>query len=275
MPSYSDLYRRWETQQWSVYDLDFSPDRTAWLSASRSGRRSMLWTSRLFFNGEERVTATLTPFIDAAPTPEIAIFLTTQLVDEARHTLFFERWWREVPGTTAPDLAQLIDENRPLAGDEYNELFYERLPGIAARIRADPEDRGLLVEGVTLYHIVIEATLALTGQRFRLEAMREFGYTNLGFYRGFIAVARDESRHVNFGVKFLQEAIQSDPRRFAPIVQRTVTESLPLIAATLRPPGGDDRYFTDFGSQATQVWEFALASLNKRLRAIGVRMTAR
>lgn len=235
----------------------------------------MLWTSRLFFNGEERVTATLTPFIDAAPTPEIAVFLTTQLVDEARHTLFFERWWREVPGTNAADLAELIQENRPAAGDEYDELFYERLPGIAARLRADPGNRALMVEGVTLYHIVIEATLALTGQRFRLEAMREFGHTNFGFYKGFIAVARDESRHVNFGVKFLQEALRDDPRTFGPIIQRTVAESLPLVAATLRPPGGDDRYFTDFGKQANEVWEFAISSLNKRLRAIGVRMTAR
>ena len=28
-----------------------------------------------------------------------SIFLSTQMVDEARHTVFFERWWREVVGS--------------------------------------------------------------------------------------------------------------------------------------------------------------------------------
>ena len=31
MPSYMDLYRRWEAQQWAVADLDFTLDREDWL----------------------------------------------------------------------------------------------------------------------------------------------------------------------------------------------------------------------------------------------------
>src|SRR5207245_7928060 len=34
MPSYMDLYRRWESQQWAVGDLDFSLDRQDWPDAS-------------------------------------------------------------------------------------------------------------------------------------------------------------------------------------------------------------------------------------------------
>ena len=34
MPSYMDLYRRWEAQQWAVGDLDFSLDRQDWLDSS-------------------------------------------------------------------------------------------------------------------------------------------------------------------------------------------------------------------------------------------------
>ncbi|MEA2475840.1 MAG: hypothetical protein QOC87_39, partial [Actinomycetota bacterium] len=30
MPSYSDLYRRWERLNWAVSDLDFSRDRGDW-----------------------------------------------------------------------------------------------------------------------------------------------------------------------------------------------------------------------------------------------------
>ncbi|TMD38104.1 MAG: hypothetical protein E6I89_07685 [Chloroflexi bacterium] len=272
MPSYMDLYRRWEAQQWAVSDLDFSLDRQDWLESSELDRKATLWSHRLFFNGEERVTATLAPFVWAAPTPEMEIFLSTQMVDEARHTVFFEKWWREVAGTDARNLTQLLIEIRPEANEGYNELFYDRLPATAQRLASNPNDFDAFVEGVTLYHIVIEATIALTGQRFELEAMREQGLTDRGFYRGFTAIARDESRHVNFGIKLLQEAVRKDPQRFAPIIQRTLVECLPLISGTLDPP--DPRYVTEYGHTESEIVQYAFDSLNKRLQAIGINLAA-
>ncbi len=272
MPSYMDLYRRWEAQQWAVADLDFSPDRQDWLESSDLDRKATLWSHRLFFNGEERVTATLAPFVWAAPTPEIEIFLSTQMVDEARHTAFFQRWWHEVVGTDARNMTELLAEIRPEANEGYNTLFYDRLPTTAQRLASNPKDFDAFVEGVTLYHIVIEATIALTGQRFELEAMREQGLTDRGFYRGFTAVARDESRHVNFGIKVLQEAVRDNPQRFAPIIQRTLVECLPLISGTLDPP--DPRYITEYGHTESEIVQFAFDSLNKRLQAIGINLAA-
>src|SRR6266850_1557445 len=236
MPSYMDLYRRWESQQWSVGDLDFSLDRQDWLQATDLEKKTTLWSHRLFFNGEERVTATLAPFVWAAPTPEIEIFLSTQMVDEARHTVFFQRWWHEVVGSEAKSLGDLLTEIRRQANEGYNTLFYDRLPSTAQRLASNPKDFDAFVEGITLYHIIIEATIALTGQRFELESMREMGTTDRGFYRGFTAIARDESRHVNFGIKLLQEAVRQDPTRYAPIIQQTLVECLPLISGTLDPP---------------------------------------
>src|SRR5881396_1181092 len=236
MPSYMDLYRRWESQQWSVGDIDFSLDRQDWLEASDLDRKATLWSHRLFFNGEERVTATLAPFVWAAPTPEIEVFLSTQMVDEARHTVFFEKWWREVCGTDARDMTQLLKEIRPEANEGYNTLFYDRLPSTAQRLASNPKDFDAFVEGVTLYHIVIEATIALTGQRFELEAMRE------------------------------------DAKRYAPLIQKTIVECLPLISGTLDPP--DPRFVTDYGHTESEIVQFAVDSLNKRLRAIGINLAA-
>jgi ribonucleoside-diphosphate reductase beta chain len=272
MPSYLDLYRRWEAQQWAVGDIDFSLDRQDWLESSDIDRKATMWSHRLFFSGEERVTSTLAPFVWAAPTPEIEIFLSTQMVDEARHTVFFEKWWREVPQTDAANMSQLMNQIRPEANEGYNVLFYERLPSTAQRLASNPRDFDAFVEGVTLYHIVIEATIALTGQRFELEAMREQGLTERGFYRGFTAVARDESRHVSFGIKLLQEAVRDNPERYAPIIQRTLVECLPLISGTLDPP--DPRYVTDYGHTESEIVEFAIESLNKKLRAIGINLAA-
>ena len=272
MPSYMDLYRRWESQQWAVGDIDFSLDRQDWLEANDIERKATLWSHRLFFNGEERVTSTLAPFVWASPTPEIEVFLSTQMVDEARHTVFFEKWWREVAGTDARDMTQLLKEIRPEANEGYNILFYDRLPSTAQRLASNPKDFDAFVEGVTLYHIVIEATIALTGQRFELESMREQGLTDRGFYRGFTAVARDESRHVSFGIKVLQEAVREDAARYAPLIQQTLVECLPLITGTLDPP--DPRYITEFGHTQSEIVQFAFDSLNKRLRAIGINLAA-
>jgi ribonucleoside-diphosphate reductase beta chain len=272
MPSYMDLYRRWEAQQWAVGDIDFSLDRLDWLESSAFDKKVTLWSHRLFFNGEERVTATLAPFVWAAPTPEIEIFLSTQMLDEARHTVFFERWWRDVVGTDARNMSDLLVEIRPEANEGYNALFYDRLPSTAQRLASNPKDFDAFVEGVTLYHIVIEATIALTAQRFELEAMREEGLTDRGFYRGFTAIARDESRHVNFGIKFLQDAVREDAQRFAPIIQRTLVECLPLISGTLDPP--DPAYITEYGHTESEILTYAFESLNKRLRAIGINLAA-
>ncbi len=272
MPSYLDLYRRWEKQQWAVADLDFAPDRQRWQEATEIEKNATLWSRRLFFNGEERVTATLAPFVWAAPKPEMEIFLSTQMVDEARHTIFFDSWWRDVVGSDTQDLKTMLDEIRPDTNEGYNTLFYDRLPSVAQRMASNPTDIDAFIEGVTIYHIVVEATLALTGQRFELESMREQGLTHMGFYQGFTAVARDESRHVNFGIKVLQEAVREDAARFAPLIQRTLVECLPLISGTISPP--DERYYSEFGRSEDEILQFAMNSLNRRLQAIGINLAA-
>mgnify|MGYP001791393329 CR=1 FL=1 len=212
MPSYMDLYRRWEAQQWSVGEIDFTLDREDWLKASDLDRKATLWSHRLFFNGEERVTATLAPFVWAAPTPEIEIFLSTQMVDEARHTVFFDRWWREVVGTETKNLTDLLAEIRPDTNEGYNTLFYDRLPSTAQRMASNPKDFAALVEGVTIYHIIVEATIALTGQRFELAATRELGTIDRGLHRGFNARARAESRAARVGTQAPPRPTRDAPR---------------------------------------------------------------
>src|SRR2546428_6541254 len=78
MPSHMDLYRRWEAQQWAVADIDFSLDRQDWLEATDLARKATLWSHRLFFNGEERVTATPPPPLRAPPHPPLAALLSNQ-----------------------------------------------------------------------------------------------------------------------------------------------------------------------------------------------------
>src|SRR6266700_6040770 len=98
LPTYRELYYRWEKQQWSAQDIDFSPDRQQWLGMPEEERRMRIYGVSAFFKGEECVTNTLAPYITAMPVDEMRIFLTTQLVDEARHTVFFARFLKEALG---------------------------------------------------------------------------------------------------------------------------------------------------------------------------------
>ena len=93
------------------------------------------------------------------------------------------------------------------------------------RLAVEPEDLETLVEAVTIYHMVIEGMLALTGQHFIMDYNERVG-TLPGFVEGFTKVARDEHRHVAFGARFLRDMARRDPR-YIDAIQRTLVEVAP------------------------------------------------
>jgi len=284
LPSYRDLYRRAIKQQWSPFEVDFSADKEEWDRLSPRTKSRRLWGLRLFFDGEDRVASTLAPLVWAAPNREVAAFLATQLHDEVRHTAFFERYWREVIGTSAPDLDTLVQEIKPTENKAYEQIFYRWLPDLDRRLASDPSDLDATVEFVALYHLVIEGALFLTGMRYQLEGARRWGRT-WGFYRGFTAATRDESRHVLFGVRYLHDMLAQEPARFAPLVRTTIRRSMPLIEGHIKPPGAD---LSQYGGEHLAVaWpgytperlqaemlDYAKLILNRHLRAAGMRIAA-
>jgi ribonucleoside-diphosphate reductase beta chain len=54
-----------------------------------------------------------------------------------------------------------------------------------------------------------------------------------GYYAGFTATCRDEARHVQFGMRFLREAVQEDPRMLQEI-HETLRTILTINGATSR-----------------------------------------
>ena len=124
--------------------------------------------------------------------------------------VFFDRFYREVFGVDG-DHAHRRTSRRSAAKSrpEYGELFDGILHDCAETLRKDPSDLNALVRGITVYMVVIEGTLALTGARFIIRSLKQNDWLP-GFRQGFTAVNRDESRHVGFGVKFLADAIKQD-----------------------------------------------------------------
>lgn len=285
LPSYLDLYRKSVKQAWSPDEIDFSRDKEEWEFLSPETKRRRIWSNRLFFDGEERVASLLAPFVWAAPNKEVEAFAATQLADEVRHTVFFDRYWREVVGTQAETLDDLVKEIGigPEENEAYDHFFYRWLPALAQRLASHPKDLDTAVTFVTVYHLVVEGAMFLTGMRYQLEGARRWDRT-WGYYQGFTAATRDESRHVLFGVKYLQDMVRQDPPRFASVIQNAIQESLPLIERTMEPPGRDMSYY---GGKHMQVaWpgytpasmrqemvQYAKDTLTRRLHAVGIQVT--
>jgi len=269
LPSYMDLYYKWERQQWAVQDLDFDADRAQWLADTRDlVRQSRMGGYTGFFAGEIAVADTLAPYIAAMPRMDQRIFLTTQVVDEARHVAFFDRWFTDVLGEQRPVIGDQMARAPEMMSAYYNDVFFNILPDISAGLRKHPEDINLLVDGVALYHIIIEGAMAMAGQTSMLQLYKRLKLFP-GFQQGFTSVARDESRHVLFGVKFLYDMVQTD-NKYAYRIVDFINGLLPGLYDFGRPAVEFMPMRLKAGEDIDWTPKFYASALRRKLRAIGI-----
>src|SRR5215208_4444373 len=269
--TYPQLYSLWERQQWATQELDFTQDRVDWHERFDDEERfQRMYGLSAFFVGEQRVAAELGPMMRAAPDEDMRLFLCTQIADEARHVAFFDRFYSEVGVLQSEGLEERLAETSEHLNPEFGELFDEMLKRRVDRLAVEPEDLECLVEAVTIYHMVIEGMLALTGQHFITDYNERMG-TLPGFVKGFTLVARDEHRHVAFGARFLRDMARRDPRH-TEAIQRTLAEVAPVADGVLRPKwfeGADDEPML-FGVSVDETRAFALKALERRMKVIGL-----
>jgi ribonucleoside-diphosphate reductase beta chain len=267
---YRELYELWERQQWLTQDLDFSQDKLDWHERIPEEERfQRLYGLSSFFIGEQKVADELGPMMRAAPEETQRIFLATQIADEARHVRFFDRFFEEVGVLEgADDLAQRLDALEQHTNDAFGRLFDELLKARVDRLAQEPGDSESLIEAVTLYHMVIEGMLALTGQHFIIDYNEREG-TLPGFVEGFSNVARDEHRHIAFGVRFLTDAVEADPAN-AKVVQGMLEQAIPVADGVLDPPWAEEDDWELFGVSREETHAFAATCLGRRLKVIGL-----
>jgi ribonucleoside-diphosphate reductase beta chain len=267
--TYEQLYNLWERQQWATQDIDFTQDRIDWHERIPEEERfQRMYGLSSFFIGEQKVAEELGPMMRAAPTEEMRVFLCTQIADEARHVRFFNRFYDEVGILEADTLQGRLVETSEHVNPEFNQLFDEMLKSRVDALARRPEDLELLVEAITLYHMVIEGMLALTGQHFILQYNEEVG-TLPGFCEGFNNIARDEHRHVAFGARFLREMAQADSR-YGDAITRTMTEVAPIADGVLQPKWYVEGETEVLGASMEETRAFAMKCLERRLKVIGL-----
>jgi ribonucleoside-diphosphate reductase beta chain len=261
------LYGLWEKQSWQAGAIDFTQDREDWAALSDDDRHNLSWNLSSFFIGEERVTTQFSGLVMSYESQGEEAFLTTQQVDEARHAQHFNNFYREVLGLDGT-FEERLDRARGDINDAFVQLFDTDLVEAGRRLVADPADMVAKVEFVTLYHMVIEGTLALSGQNFLTEFCEKRGILP-GFVEGFKLISQDEHRHVAYGTWLLQQKARDPELR--EVIQRKLQEVLPTAALVLVPTGQDpNEDWNILGYGSAEVNQFAFTALKRRLKVVGV-----
>ncbi|MFY9488326.1 MAG: ribonucleotide-diphosphate reductase subunit beta [Solirubrobacterales bacterium] len=264
---YIDLYRRWEQGNWSAMDLDFTQDKVDWNETfDEFMRKAARWNYSLFFFGEDEVADQLSPFIDAAPLEEHKYFITTQQVDEARHAIFFSRFFREVIGVDSTDYASTLASTQPDLTYGIKRVF-KTLTRVTDQMRGGDHSTTKLAQAITLYHFIVEGTLAQTGQHFIADYLERMDVLP-GFREGMQNVEKDEQRHIAFGVKLLADLNRQDPE-VKPAVREILAEVMPQTIGVFRPPNDDERYVTVFGETLESIAITGQKQIEQRLNAAG------
>jgi 1,2-phenylacetyl-CoA epoxidase catalytic subunit len=264
--SYEDLYARWEKGNWSAMGLDFSQDRVDWHERlSEAQRSAAMWNFTLFVHGEDSVADNLSPYIDAAPREEQKYFLATQQVDEARHSVFFGRFLREVVERGGDTMAGTLAATQPDLSWGFRQLF-GKLDEVADKLRRDRSIPNLAAS-ICMYHFIVEAALAQPAQHF-LERFLTDSDVLPGFREGMGNVSMDEQRHIGFGVKMLSDLVDMDPDcRYA--IADLLREVLPLTVAVIVPPNWDESYFSALDGSMHELYVGGFTSLEQKLRSAG------
>src|SRR5687767_6014828 len=262
------LYELWERQPWSAHAIDLERDKEEWdTTVTHEEKEQLAYNLSAFFIGEERVATQFTGLVRAYEDISEEAFLTTQQVDEVRHAQFFNRFYAEVlnrDGTFETRLEKARDD----VNEDFIQLFDVELVNAQETLLANPSDIEAKVDFVVLYHMVIEGTLALTGQFFMQDYLEKQGRLP-GLLEGYQRISQDEHRHVAYGTWFLQQKATDPALRRR--MQQKLQELIPLATGVLVPPGVEDPYdYELLGYHSSVTHKFAYDALSRRLKVIGV-----
>jgi ribonucleoside-diphosphate reductase beta chain len=262
LPGYMDLYRRYLRQRWDVYDIDFTRDAHDWTERMTGEERdAFVAISSGFHHGERQVEVELPVFMLGGS--EVSrMYMSSQIEDEARHTVFFDRFYREVVGLPGESVQEVLDASFEHVSETFVGPF-GLLAYQADELRADPDDIAARVRYGTTYFLWIEGVLALSVMKITLSYCRDRGLLP-GYYAGFTATCRDEARHVQFGMRFLRDAVQEDPRLLTEI-HETLRTILAINQATSR------RVMLEaLGWSAEEVRRLMIRQLTMKLTDVGI-----
>jgi len=208
---------------WDPSDLDFSKDKADWDGMTDEVRAMMVLGARGFMVGEEAVTLDILPLVRAISDEgrlEETIFLTSFVLEEAKHVDFFRTWFDAVGAdpSSLPGLGGYGDGNGGGAAD----IFAGELERVMTRLDTDRSPEAFLDAGIT-YNQFIEGVAAIAGYKGWAKFLEANGNPFPGFQEGLALVQRDERRHIAYGTYLCRRIIAADPEVW-PFVERRWAE---------------------------------------------------
>ncbi|MED1644416.1 R2-like ligand-binding oxidase [Brevibacillus agri] len=190
-----DLYRkaiRFGT--WDPAAIDLSQDKKDFEALDEDLKGYLIHFCTGFLDAEENVALKFCPWIMLGSSTEQQAFLSTQLLEEFKHTEFFMRYFKEVFGRERIfGVKNIVQQN-----------LDERAKKMLAALEQGPEEReAALVEGLTHYQGIIEGVQAMTGYDVYQAVYGSKGLLP-GLAEGFARIKEDEGRHVGFGLRMLK-----------------------------------------------------------------------
>ncbi len=246
---------------WDPQELDFSADRGDWTAFSDTERDFLLRTLALFQAGEEGVTSDLLPLIMAIAEEgriEEEIFLTSFLWEEAKHVEFFRRWLDEV-AVARGDLESYLTPS-------YRQLFFVELPASLNALKTDRSVNAQIRASVT-YNMIIEGVLAETGYHGFRQSL-EANHKLPGLLDGIRLTARDESRHIRYGVFLLDRLINDSPDGWDVMNQRMNELLRPAMGVISEFWDGYDESDPPFGQRMETYLDYASTQFDKRMKVL-------
>jgi ribonucleoside-diphosphate reductase beta chain len=262
LPGYLSLYDRYLRQRWNVNELDFTRDIQDWNERmTPEARTSFLSIASGFHHGERQVAVELAPLMFGVP-EDYKIFLASQLEDEARHTVFFDRFYRDVVGLDGEGIMDVLDGSWPYIQETFVGPF-GLLSYLTDDLRRDPYDKHLQMKYAATYFIWIEGVLALSVMKITLNYARDFAVLP-AYYTGFTATCRDEARHVQAGLRFVRDLVAENPG-YVKDLHDTLRTLLTMGAAR-----SGYIYYEPLGWSEERVQALFMNQLHRKLAMVGV-----
>jgi len=231
-------------RHWDPYDIEgLEEDKEKFLEYEPT--ESEMEESRMavarFGAGEEAVTEDLMPLAMVLSDINDQMFISSQIYEEAKHTQFFDRYWREVFNPVAEELGLEVTQptDQRYFNDDYIAVFDKTEDAMNRLLEEDtPENR---VRAYCHYHLGVESVLAQTGYYGITSAFSDKGSDEIalgdwpdsnGLVNGIAKIRSDEGRHVGFGMQKVRGYVQSGEVDES-VVQDVLMDLMPHIAGTV------------------------------------------
>ncbi|MDN4073100.1 R2-like ligand-binding oxidase [Fictibacillus terranigra] len=202
---------------WDPAEIDLTHDRDDFEALDQDLKDYLIHFCTGFLDAEENVALKFCPWIMLGASTQQQAFLSTQLLEEFKHTEFFLRYFEEVLGIKRIHGVQNLVQQKL---DERGKMMLNALEG------SIEEREAALVEGLTHYQGIIEGVQAMAGYDVFEEVYGSKGLLP-GLKEGFKRIKEDEGRHVGFGLRMLKLLARNE--KHANRIREIYSEYLPYI----------------------------------------------